>query len=151
MYVSLLIHSCVAWKRPRGRKGETKGDKSGGGLTAERREEGRQMERKGGRRERRTLLGWLKRVFLSRPLILSMSACSRFQSMTSRFWRMVSRRVVLGMTARPRWVAQRRRTWAGVLPCFSATDLMVGSSRRGTMAWAWAMLNSWKDRGPKEE
>jgi hypothetical protein len=73
--------------------------------------------RKGGRKQlgkggKLTSVGLLKRRFRSNALMALMSSASRSKSVT---WRFASRRdwlLDLGMTARPRWVAQ---LWGRVL------------------------------------
>jgi hypothetical protein len=57
----------------------------------------------------------------------------------------------LGMTAIPRWVAQRRRTWAVVLLYFLAMEAMVACSRSEGVAKASSWFSSSQLAGPNEE
>ena len=99
---------------------------------------------------RLTLEGWLKRMPRLKPEMVAMSSSERSNSMLARLEAMSCSRVLLGMMARPRWVAQRRRTCEGSRLYLAAIFWMVSSSMRGVSLTACCMLNSRKLAGPKE-
>lgn len=101
-------------------------------------------------KSRLTLEGWLKRMPRLKPEMVAMSSSERSKSVFWRLETMVSCLLDLGMTARPRWVAQRRRTWEAGRLYLAAMALMVSSSMRGWSLTACCMLNSRKEAGPKE-
>ena len=92
--------------------------------------------------------GLLKRKFLFKALISVTSSTLRSKLLQSRFSIRRCGFEDFGMTARPRWVAHRRRTWAGVLLYFCASPATMGWSKSLGVSVAFFHSSSMKDRGP---
>lgn len=75
-------------------------------------------------------MGLLNRRFLFNAEMDASSSAVISKLVTSKFSKSLFWELDLGMTAIPRWVAHRRRTWAGVFPCFLAMVVMVSWVKR---------------------
>lgn len=64
------------------------------------------------------------------------SSSVSWKSKTSRFSAMRSGRTDFGMTTMPRWMSQRRTTWATVLLCPVAISVRTGLVNRSSRPWA---------------
>ena len=103
------------------------------------------------KRVRLTFSGSLNLRPLLRPLISAISLSLRSKLVTSKFCANLPWLLLFGITATFLCVAHRSKTCAGVFPCLSATDLMVGWSKSSGVSLALCMPSSRNDCGPNDE
>ena len=98
-----------------------------------------------------TSAGSLKRKPISRPEMAFISSSVSFSFALSRFSRICCSVLLFGMTASPRCVAHLSTTCAGVAPCASAMDVIIGWAKSGCARSDLGVLSSRKPSGPKDE